>query len=195
VRVRTGWLTALGAALVITTGCSGKAPASEGIHGKSFATGNGAVALIPSAQRQAAPPLQGENLSGQPVRRGDYVGKVVVVNFWASWCAPCVAETQTLAVLARRDLGDGVRFLGVDFRNDDRGNAIALERRFSVPYQSLYDPTSAMVVRFPNGTRPTAVPTTLVLDRQHRVAAVIYGGPVLYTTLDRVIQGVVRETA
>ena len=194
-RVRTGWLTVITVALAVATGCSGKAPASEGIHGRSFTSGNGAVALIPAAQRQAAPPLQGENLSGQALRPGNYDGKVVVVNFWASWCAPCVAETPTLAAVARRDIREGVRFLGVDFRNDDCGNAIALERRFSVPYQSLYDPTSAMVVRFPNGTRPTAVPTTLVLDRQHRVAAVIYGGPVLYTTLDRVIQGVVRETA
>ena len=178
---------------VAVSGCAGKATASQGVHPGGYRGGDGAVKLIPAASRVSAPVLAGEDLNGDPLSTDAWPHKVLVVNFWASWCAPCVAEAPTLAQVARDLAPRGVRFLGVDFRNDDRGNAQAFERRYNLGYPSLYDPSSETVLAMPSSARPIAIPTTVVVDRQRRIAAVIYGGPVLFSTLEPLVRQIASE--
>ena len=182
------------AGCLVISGCSGMATASQGLHPGGYRSGDGAVNLVPASRRVSAPRLSGVDLANHRVDSSQFGGKVLVVNFWASWCAPCVAEAPTFAQVARDMAPQGVQFLGVDFRNDDRGNAQAFEHRYHIPYPSLYDPSSSTVLAMPVDARPVAIPTTVVIDRRDRIAAVIYGGPVLFSTLSPLVRRIANES-
>ena len=179
--------------VIAASGCAGRATASQGLNPGGYRGGAAAVKAIPIANRVAAPTLSGSDLAGRALSTASWPAKVLVINFWASWCAPCVAEAPTFAQVSSDAAGDGVQFLGVDFRNDDRGNALAFEQRYHVDYPSLYDPSSATVLAMPPAARPVAIPTTVIVDRHRRIAAVIYGGPVLFSTLEPLVRAVARE--
>lgn len=141
-----------------------------GLAGCSAAVPAGAVQVIAVGDRQPAPALRGEMLDGAGTFDvANHTGDVVVVNFWAQWCAPCVAEADDLeqTYLATKD--DGVTFLGVNTR-DERDKA----RRFvvgRVSYPSVFDPAGRLALGF--AVPPTSLPATLILDRKGRVAVVI----------------------
>jgi DsbE subfamily thiol:disulfide oxidoreductase len=87
-------------------------------------------------------------------------GSVLVVNYWASWCAPCRAEQPRLTRVARRYADRGVSFIGVNIK-DNRAAARTYLRDFQVPYPSLFDPTSETTARL----AVVGLPTTFILDR------------------------------
>lgn len=130
--------------------------------------------LVPVEQRSPAPSLavplleEDDTLSLDELR-----GEVVVVNFWASWCGPCRREQPELND-AHDQLSDaGVTFLGVAV-NDAVANAQAHWREFAPPYRSVVDRDASYAAGF-GGIAPSALPTTLVVDREGRVAARIFG--------------------
>ena len=93
-----------------------------------------------------------------------------MLNIWGSWCGPCRAEAPDLQFVAQQTAADGVSVLGVDVR-DDRAAAADFVRDRGITYDSVFDPpgrTLAALRGYPRNT----VPSTIVLDRQHRVAAV-----------------------
>jgi thiol-disulfide isomerase/thioredoxin len=130
--------------------------------------------LLPVEDRIPAPTLAGETLDGGQLDVDDLAGDVVVVNFWASWCAPCRAEADNLVAVADQTADDGVTFVGVNVK-DDRTSAQAFDRNYDVPYESLYDQPGALLTRFRKYV-PQTPPTTLLLDREGRIAAVFIGG-------------------
>jgi len=91
-------------------------------------------------------------------------GSVLVVNYWASWCAPCRAEQPDLTRVARGYATRGVAFLGVNV-SDDRDSARAYVRELGVPYPSLFDPKAETAPRL----GLVGLPTTFVLDRDGMV--------------------------
>jgi cytochrome c biogenesis protein CcmG/thiol:disulfide interchange protein DsbE len=99
-----------------------------------------------------------------------YRGKVVVLNFWASWCAPCKSETPLLERLQRQIAPRGGTVLGVNYR-DTTGDANAFTRHYGLTYPSLRDVDGDMAQDY--GTR--ALPETFVIDRQGKVTAVSRG--------------------
>lgn len=132
--------------------------------------------LIAAGRREAAPPLSGQTLGGESFNLVTLRGRVVVLNVWGSWCAPCRKEAPYLQAAwdQTRTLGD-VQFLGLNTRDDAAGAAEAFERRFGITYPSLRDNDGSLQLVFRSTLPPQAIPSTIVLDRQGRVAARIIG--------------------
>src|SRR4051812_20998247 len=108
-------------------GCAGTGGAGGGPDAADArdVPGDGPHQLI--KDRQPVPPIQGTTVDGRPLKLADYKGKVIVVNFWASWCAPCRAEAPTLQKVYDETKASGVQFVGVDVK-DARDNALAFSR-------------------------------------------------------------------
>ncbi|MET9081569.1 TlpA disulfide reductase family protein [Streptomyces sp. NPDC004237] len=130
---------------------------------------------VPAADRKTVPDLTGSSLDGKAVRLADYRGKVVVLNVWASWCGPCRAEAPELSKVQRELAAKGVQVLGVD-TEARRESGRAFQREHGLVYPSLHDPGSRKLVRFPKGFLPQALPYTLFIDRDGRIAAKYLSG-------------------
>jgi len=154
--------------LALVTGCSGQIgagnPSGEDPHAITLTSG-----VFRAVDRDPAPSLAGTTLEGTSLDVTRMRGKVVVVNFWASWCAPCRAEARNLNSVYAQTKALGVEFVGVDIK-DEKTAARAFQRAKAVTYPSLYDQDGTLLLRF-RGKAPQNPPTTLVLDRQGRVAA------------------------
>ena len=109
-------------------------------------------------------------MEGHPQSLGALRGSVVVLVFWASWCAPCQAEQPAVNALAREELASGVHFLGVSV-DVDRAAAQSYVARYAVPYDNLIDTQQTVVVDF----EVAGPPTTFVVDRGGRMAAELVG--------------------
>jgi DsbE subfamily thiol:disulfide oxidoreductase len=117
------------------------------------------------------PRLAGETLDGDRIHAAAYgEGRVLVINVWADWCAPCRREQPQLVRLADGYEDRGVRFMGINYQ-DDRDAAKAWVEEFGVPYPSLYDPSgrTAADLGYP------ALPDTYVVDREGTVRWVVFG--------------------
>lgn len=134
-------------------------------------TPQGVIQCAPE-NRPPAPNVAGELLDGGRYDLAQDRGQVVVVNFWGSWCAPCVAEADDLEATYQATRDTGVTFLGVNVQ-DVRDKARAFEQG-RVTYPSLFDPASRTALDFE--IPPNNVPATIVLDREGRIAVVIRRG-------------------
>jgi thiol-disulfide isomerase/thioredoxin len=159
------------AGLLFVTACGTTA---QGQSQSRFVAGDGTITLLEPAERAPAPDVAGEFLDGEPFALRDYVGQVVALNVWASWCAPCRAEAPALNQIARETADQGVAFIGLDTR-DSRASAEAFIRRFEVPYPSVWDPDATIQLAFRETLPPQAIPSTLFIDRQGRVAGRVLG--------------------
>jgi thiol-disulfide isomerase/thioredoxin len=165
--------------LLLLASCTGTPPAPT--------TG---ITLISIGDRKPAPELTGELLAGDGTfSLADHAGDVVVVNFWGSWCGPCVAEADDLEQTYQSTKDDGVTFVGVNIR-DDRDKALRFAELRST-YPSVFDPSSRLALGF--AVPPTATPTTIVIDRQSRIAATIFG-PIQQATLTPALTSLAAES-
>ncbi|GLV85297.1 hypothetical protein Slala03_49860 [Streptomyces lavendulae subsp. lavendulae] len=158
----------------------------------AVASASGATVAAPQA-RPSAPALTGTDLDGNPISLAAFRGEVVVLNVWGSWCAPCRAEARDLALLSDEVRGAGIRFLGINTRDRDRDAARSFVRAHGLHFPSLHDPTGALLLRFPPEVlNPQTIPSTLVVDREGRVAVAI-GGAVTAGRLKPLIDRVAAE--
>jgi thiol-disulfide isomerase/thioredoxin len=93
-----------------------------------------------------------------------YLGRVVVLNVWGSWCPPCRAEAPMLADAARALSKKGVVFLGINSRNPEQAGPRAFERRYRIPYDSIYDPDGQTLLAFHGTLAPNSIPSTVIID-------------------------------
>jgi cytochrome c biogenesis protein CcmG, thiol:disulfide interchange protein DsbE len=120
-----------------------------------------------------APPIVLQSLDGSAtVRLADYLGRPVMVNFWASWCLPCREEFPLLAAARAAHAADGLEILGID-HDDDVASAQSFAADHSATWLLLSDPYNAAWQAYLGGL----VPTTYYIDRQGIVRAVSYGPP------------------
>jgi thiol-disulfide isomerase/thioredoxin len=168
-------LAAAGAMAV--TGCAGGAIAqtTPAGNGQSFVSGSSGTTVFKAGAGPVAPAVAGTALGGAKISLAAYHGRVVVINFWGSWCTPCRAEAPALAQLARALRPSGVQFLGVDIR-DSPASAEAFMRDFGIDYPSLNDPGDEIALDFRSTVPPAGIPTTLVIARSGRIAARVIGG-------------------
>jgi peroxiredoxin len=138
-----------------------------------YITGNGVVTTIPPSERKPAPTLRGDALGGGTVNLADHRGQTVVVNVWAAWCPDCRAEASALVAASRRL--PSTAFIGIDTRESNRSAALAFVRDYHVPYPSIYDEDGSALLAFHGLLSPSSLPSTLVLDKQGRVAALVLG--------------------
>lgn len=141
-------------------------------------------------ERVAVDDFDGELLDGTHFRLGHVAGEVAVFNLWGSWCAPCRVEAPDLREVALEYGGRGVTFVGLNVR-DNGAAAQAFERKFRIPYASIRSQDSGRVALAFGGQMTTnAVPTTVVVDREGRLAARVLGvvsAPTLGALLDDVL--------
>ncbi|HUH06938.1 MAG TPA: TlpA disulfide reductase family protein [Egibacteraceae bacterium] len=128
--------------------------------------------VIPPAEREPAPDVAGVTLQGDQLALEDLDG-VVLVNFWASWCGPCVAEVPHLSAVATEFADEGVHVLGVNIK-DQRANAVAFEAEHRVTYPSLHDEAAVVAASF-GAIGPAGLPSTIILDADHNVAVRLFG--------------------
>jgi thiol-disulfide isomerase/thioredoxin len=159
---------------IVLSGCSSSAPITAPSDAAQSAT-NGAVTEIASSSRGKSIDVAGTLDSGIVVAPKQWIGRVIVVNFWYAGCAPCRAEAPILKTAYNEYQPKGVIFVGVNVR-DQPATARAFENEFAVPYASFLDTNSgSLQLAFSGKVAPNAVPTTVVLDREGRVSARVLG--------------------
>ncbi|MFP5019682.1 TlpA family protein disulfide reductase [Pseudonocardia phyllosphaerae] len=163
------------AAFLLVAGCGVGKDAVDGSGGQEFRFvapgGQTRILYDPPSSRQPISDLRGESLlrPGQQIGLADYPGKIVVLNIWGSWCGPCRTEAPELQAVAKAAAKDAA-VLGIDVR-DDRQAATDFVTDRNLGYDSIYDAPGRTLARL-DGYPRNIVPSTIVLDRSHRVAAV-----------------------
>ncbi len=149
--------------------------------------GSGEVAATPAAAREEAEEFPFFDEGGKPLRLADFRGRTVLVNLWATWCPPCVAEMPALDALQGRLGGESFQVVAVSL---DRGGAAAARRwldRAELTNLAVYNTSS---VNF----QGALLPTSILIDARGRVAwqgtgAKEWDAPALTAVVEGVIQG------
>ncbi|MQA27138.1 MAG: redoxin domain-containing protein [Micromonosporaceae bacterium] len=178
------------AGALLLAGCASERSAPEGANPNRYVAADGASQVFPADSRTAAPAVKGELLDGGRFELRKLRGTVVVLNFWASWCAPCRLEAPELQQVHTKTKADGVEFVGVNIR-DDKDKALAFDDSFGIAYPSLYDPPGRTAIQF-RQVPPNTIPATIVIDREGRVAAV-FRKAVLYDELHPMVAKIAAE--
>ena len=174
----------LAGALVVTlTEGSGQA------SGVSYIDGNSSEMVYATGHRPLAPEFTATSLTGTPIKLASYRGKVVVLNFWGSWCPPCRDESPTLAVLSQQYGTKGVSFLGDDV-GDSAVNALAFTQSIGITYPSVNDSSYAIVQAFDKVAPVGYTPTTVVIDKTGHIAGVVIG-KITYQAMTTMLRDVV----
>jgi len=175
-------------AVILVVGAAAGCTSDIGSSGdQGFVSGQGIITVVAEAERSAPGEVAGETIDGEPLSLSDYAGQVVVVNVWGSWCVPCRTEAPMLAEAARDLESEDVAFLGIDSRDSDQDNARAFVRTFDIPYPSIYDQEGRTLLAFRGTLTPGSIPSTVVIDREGRVAASVLG-EITRTTLDELVE-------
>ena len=135
----------------------------------------------------AAPDFTLTTFNGEQFRLSDQRGKVIVINFWASWCIPCRTEAPALQATWELYKDKGVLFVGVDYADTDN-NALAFIKEFGITYPNGPD----VGIKIFGAYRVQGVPETFVIDQQGNVAQFLYAGvneKQLSTAIDSLLGG------
>jgi len=166
-----------------------------GEEGFNFVSPGGTTDIYYDAPDRQSVTLSGEALmdENKKISTDDFPGKVVVVNIWGSWCGPCRSEAPELRALDEKTDDSSVKLLGIAVRETDRQSPQDFMRNRGLEYPSIYDPPGRSLLTL-HGYPTSVVPSTLVLDKQHRVAAVFLR-PILTEDLLPLVKRLAQESS
>lgn len=189
-------LASLAVLLLVVTGCTTGKDAVVAGGSFNFVSPGGKVDIAYDvADRQKSPTLSGDDLmnEGKQLSIADFPGKVVVLNLWGQWCPPCRVEAPEMQKLYDQTKASGVEVVGIDLRDNDRKPPQDFMRDRKLTYPSIYDPSGRTLLQL-SGYPRNIIPSTIVLDKQHRVAAVFLRS-LLASDLLPVVERLVAEPA
>ena len=191
------WSAAAVSVLIGLTGCSQPvdqlaADYREGI-GQNYISGDGAYVFIEPGSRGESVTFSGELDMGGDFDSAEFAGQPLLVNFWYAGCPPCRLEAKDLQELNNTFSPEGMGFVGINIY-DQRATSLTFAEEFGITYPSILDAGSGLArLSFAGQITPNAVPTTLILDSDHRVAARVSGLITDMPLLKRMIQDVLSE--
>ncbi|KKC00272.1 TlpA disulfide reductase family protein [Mycolicibacter arupensis] len=182
----------------LTSGCSvGDDAVTQGGTFEFVSPGGKTDIVYDPPQARGRPgPISGPDLMdpSRTIGVDDFAGKVVVVNVWGQWCGPCRTEITELQKVYDDTRAQGVAFLGIDVRDPEPQAPRDFITDRKITYPSIYDPAMRTMIAFGGRYPSSVIPATMVLDRQHRVAAVFLR-EVLAEDLRPVVQRLAGEAA
>ncbi|MFN2518068.1 MAG: TlpA family protein disulfide reductase [Jatrophihabitantaceae bacterium] len=185
-------LAGVALAALVLAGCAGRDAVHQGAGDTySFVTGTALGQTYPVADRRKAGSFTGTLLSGRTLTLEQSAGRVVVINFWATWCGPCTTETPQFDLVYRGYKAKGVDFIGIDTK-DIRSKAEAFVRDNNISYPIVFDEKSETALRL--GRIPAlAFPFTVIVDKHARVA-VVYLNKLAAKDLQRLLDKLLAES-
>ena len=124
-----------------------------------------------SGQGVQAPSLTLKSIEGRTVRLSDYRGKVVLINFWATWCPPCRAEIPDLVKLQREYGQDGLQIIGITYQPEGRAHVRKFTRGLKVNYPIVLGTPETKAAFSPDET----LPLTVIIGREGTIRGAIAG--------------------
>lgn len=200
-RTRNTWpkIALTSSALILVAGCGSSETTSAVTIESDAATVTPITPVAPSTadtrvevtvfdvnDREPAPDISGLSLDGKPVSLKDFLGQVVVVNTWASWCAPCEDELPIIIDVSQNYSRDGVKVLGINVQ-DKPADAKLFAEKLGINFESIVDADAKLLGALP-GVPPRALPSTLIIDRNGNIGARIVG-PVKPGVLEEILDG------
>lgn len=185
-------LAALLTGVLALSACTGKDAVNQTAGGQfRFVSGTSLGHTYKIADRKKAGDFTGSLLDGGTITLSQDSGKVVVINFWATWCGPCTTETPQFDAVYRANKAKGVAFIGIDTK-DIPNKAQAFVKDNEITYPIVSDETSRTALAL--GKIPAlSLPFTVVVDKQQRIAAV-YLSTMSAKDLQPVIDQLLAET-
>lgn len=175
-------LLAVGLALAACSSSNGSQTS-----GQSFVAGDHTITLLAPDQRPTPGTLRGQTIDGKVLDLVSQKGHAVVLNVWGSWCAPCQKEAPALEKASQELKAKGVTFIGINTReNGNKDAAAAFQRTYGITYPSLFDADSNALLALRGAVSANAIPSTVVIDPQGRIAARISGATTTATLVDLV---------
>jgi len=157
-----------------------------------FVSGNHKGSVIPAPKRQTLGTIKGDLLDGGTFQLSQDLGKVTVVNFWATWCSPCTIETPQFDSVYRSYKSKDVAFVGIDTKESSRSAPRAFVKDNDISYPIVFDEPGKIALEM--GNIPLGgLPATVLLDKQGKVAAV-YVGILSPKDLEPVLDTLLTET-
>jgi thiol-disulfide isomerase/thioredoxin len=127
--------------------------------------------LVLGQGEKPAPKLELKDVEGRALRLSDYKGRVVLLNFWATWCAPCRAEMPDLVKWQREYKGKGLQVIGVTYPPEELAEVREFIKSINVNYPVALGKEQTKAL-FDKGE---TLPVTIVIDKKGMVREVIQG--------------------
>lgn len=142
---------------------------------------------VPMSVEYPAPPLELTDLEGNPVSLADYLGQVVLVNNWATWCPPCKAEMPTLQGFYEDNAAKGFTIIAID-AGDPVADVAAFVEQYGLTFPVWPDQTQKATVAFRN----PGLPSSYVIDRDG-IVRLAWTGAISRKMLDQFVTPLLEE--